>query len=268
MTRAADYSKSISAEFLAVKDRLEYFIDEKHPAENGRYREIVLMNYLNRVLPEGNKAGTGFVKNSEGELTKQIDIIIYKTNCPKLFKEGDLVVLMPEGVLGIVEVKSTATNSELYGTNGNSGAIKKAAENGKIIGSKDIFNGIFCYKAKIDFKGEFLNCNFRKALIDSEGYLNHIAFDSKYFMRFWKGGAPMNGNTPCFRFYDLSLRNVESSIGTEGGYAFGYFISNLLERVFSVSAPLTQQHLDFLYPLEGTKEKYKMKDKDVTMPDT
>lgn len=63
------------------------------------------MNYLKKILPSNVTVGTGFVKNGE-ETTNQIDLIIYDNSVPTLFSEGDFVVVLPESVYGIIEVKS------------------------------------------------------------------------------------------------------------------------------------------------------------------
>lgn len=86
------YQQSIAAEFIAIKDRVRYFIQDNHWGEDGRYKELILINYLRKILPENVAVGTGFVRNSYNELTDQIDIIIYKKNDPKLFSEGDFVI--------------------------------------------------------------------------------------------------------------------------------------------------------------------------------
>lgn len=72
------YQQSIAAEFAAIKDRVRFFINDKHWGEDGHYKEVILLNYLRRILPSSVSVGTGFVKNSSGDLTNQIDIIVYK----------------------------------------------------------------------------------------------------------------------------------------------------------------------------------------------
>lgn len=103
------YQQSIATEFAALKNRVRFFIENNHWGEDGRYKEIILMNFLRRVLPENVAVGTGFVKNQGNQITDQIDIIIYRRNDPRLFSEGDFVILMPDSVLGIIEVKSKVT---------------------------------------------------------------------------------------------------------------------------------------------------------------
>jgi len=52
------YQQSIAAELIAFKDRIRFFIDDNHWGEDGRYKEIILMNYLRRVLPDNAAVGT------------------------------------------------------------------------------------------------------------------------------------------------------------------------------------------------------------------
>ena len=63
------------------------------------------------------------------------------------------MILMPESILGIIEVKSTY--SILSNTSGSLSVIQKAEENGRIIGNTNIFNGIFAYDNLIEFNKRF-----------------------------------------------------------------------------------------------------------------
>ena len=101
-----DYHKSTSNELLAIKDRERHLIN--HWGEDGRYKEAVLKSIILRFLPEQFNVGTGFVVrqiNSQGQhkSSYQIDLIIYDTSFPVLFKEGDFVILTPDAVNAIIE---------------------------------------------------------------------------------------------------------------------------------------------------------------------
>lgn len=195
-----------------------------------------------------NRRWHSFVKNQMGKLTKQIDIIVYRSSLPMLFEQGDFVILMPESVLGIIKVKSK-TYSHSIASSRNMSAIRKAVYNGKIIGNREIFNGIFSYETEIDLNHDFTNRNFANELSQSEGYINHIAFDCNYFKRFLESGNPTYQNgTPCFSFYNLSVSNIIGNSDINGsGLAFGYFISNLLQVVYRNVLPdaLTHQYFEF-----------------------
>ena len=98
------YHESVAIELLASRNRVRYFIGSSNWPEDGRFKEMLLMNYLKKNLPSNVSVGTGFVKNGE-ETTKQIDLIVYDNSIPTLFSEGDFVIVLPESVYGIIEVK-------------------------------------------------------------------------------------------------------------------------------------------------------------------
>lgn len=255
------YQQSIASEFSSIKDRVRFFINDRHWGEDGRYKEIILINYLRRILPNNVSVGTGFVKNKTDELTGQIDIIVYKSSTPRLFSEGDFVILMPESILGIIEVKSRSTHSVLADTRGGPSVIQKAEENGRIIGNTNIFNGIFAYDNSIKFNKRFISSNLANQLRNAKGYLNHISLGSNNFLRYWSGGNPSGDERKSYSAYNLSYSNVTGIEDNEKpGFAFGYFISNLLEAVYAQIAPKTldRQYFKFLYPLKHTKERYRV----------
>ncbi len=255
------YQQSIAVEFTAVKDRVRFFIDDHHWGEDGRYKEVILMNYLRRILPSSVSVGTGFVKNNRRELSNQIDIIVYKNDTPRLFSEGDFVVVMPESVLGIIEVKSTSSHRVFSSTDKRLSVIEKSVQNGRIIGNKHIFNGIFAYDNSIKLNKKFRNTNLALQLSKSEGYLNHLSLGSNNFMRYWKDGSPLGDKRKCYSAYRLSYEKVTGKKSDNmPGFSYGYFFSNLLETVYRLISPnvLNKQYFEFLYPLEGTKEKYRV----------
>ncbi|WP_147803332.1 DUF6602 domain-containing protein [Alkalicoccus halolimnae] len=261
------YQQSIAAEFNSIKDRVRFFIEDSHWGEDGRYKELILMNYLKKVLPDNVSVGTGFVKNSRNILTHQIDIIIYKKNDPKLFSADDFVILMPESVLGIIEVKSkltpgVLTNSKTFNNRDKLSTIEKCHKNGEVIGNKNIFNGIFSYEKRMSFNGKIRSNKFVEQLKENYSFINNICFDDNTFMRYWNEGNPQDEHDKrkCYSFYNLSFQNIFNYEGP--GLAYGYFVSNLLESIYSQVAPhvLNDQYFEFLYPLENTKESYRLDD--------
>lgn len=232
------YQKSISNELLSIKDRVRNFIDGHHWPEDGRYKEIILSHILKQHLPESVSVGTGFVINHNKELTSQIDIIVYRSDFPLMFKQDDFIIASPESVLGIIEVKSRID------TDVGKNAIQKATENGRIIG-KEIFNGIFAFECK---NQHICGTDLEDELAESRGVVNYLCFGKDIFLKYWKAGQP-----------DIHPRSKNSYTvyGLED-LSFGYFISNLIE---DVHLKLHGQNLSstlygMLYPIRGTKESY------------
>ena len=242
------YHESIAKEFEASRNRVRYFIGNSHHGEDGRYKEILLMNYLRRVLPSNISVGTGFVKNGM-EITKQIDLIIYDNSIPTLFSEGDFVIAVAESIYGIIEVKS-----KIYPDDKCKKTIEKANNNGVIIG-KEIFNGIFSYESGINISNDRqLASSLKIALKENNGFINHISLGPEFFIKYWSEGNPdASDGVSSFSFY--KLRNL----------SFGYFISNLIDTIYSKGrvGNMESNLREFLYPIEEGKETMRLRDLEV-----
>ena len=154
------YHQSVGLELQAIKDRVRNLIGDAHWGEEGHYKEAILKNSISRFLPADISIGTGFVVLKENERikpTKQIDLILYDNSYPTLFREGDFVILTPEPIMGIIEVKTKIRQS---GKNSLGEILKKSYENARMIikASQNsrifsrFFNGIFSYDSEIGYR--------------------------------------------------------------------------------------------------------------------
>lgn len=100
-----------------------------HSAEEGRFAESLLRDFLTRHLPEELKVFSGFIlkpstktgtKNLErltkveDEQSSQIDIIIYDSSHYPIFEKfQEFAIVPPEGVVGIISVKKNLKISSL-----------------------------------------------------------------------------------------------------------------------------------------------------------
>ncbi|UED72217.1 DUF6602 domain-containing protein [Brevibacillus sp. DP1.3A] len=263
MPNYLEYQKSVAAEFKAYEKRVRNLIDDSHWGEDGRYKEIILMNYLKRVLPKNLSVGTGFVRNKT-EITSQIDIIIYDNSFPVLFSEGDFVVATPENVIGIVEVKTKVKAIELCAT------IEKSNKNGAIITENSdalIFNGIFSFNSNNNpdlYIRNMENHDFTPLLRRKHwnqitppalfSCVNHIALGQRYFLKLWAAGQnPNDIESPHYSIYNM-----------QDGLAFSYFLSNIQDFVIWKSKGYTSKSLpgdlvSFYYPLPEGKESHLVK---------
>jgi hypothetical protein len=89
----------------------------KHAGLVGRVREIVLRKILEPVLPPEVKCGTGKLTDRHGNLSGEIDVVLYSKNIlpPSLFDERNGVFPI-ESVLYTIEVKSRLSAAELQST--------------------------------------------------------------------------------------------------------------------------------------------------------
>ena len=106
----AKYHRTIQQEFDALKDRIRYLMDDPHWLTDGEWKESILRKILRRQLPEDIGVGHGFIITDQ-RCSKQIDILVYNTAYPMVFRDGDLVFLHSDAVYGMVSVKNQADNS-------------------------------------------------------------------------------------------------------------------------------------------------------------
>ncbi|MCH7382267.1 hypothetical protein MMP71_00215 [Acinetobacter dispersus] len=103
-----NFSAAIAGELEALSERIRFII--KHAPTVGTYRETLLQNTLKKHLPERYHIATGFIYGVE----KQIDILIYdKVDYAPIFRETDLVIVPPESVRAVIEVKTKITHENL-----------------------------------------------------------------------------------------------------------------------------------------------------------
>ena len=52
----------------------------EHNLEDGKYREYLIKNILNKIVPKKYSITNGFIVDSDNNRTEEIDIIIYDSN--------------------------------------------------------------------------------------------------------------------------------------------------------------------------------------------
>lgn len=239
------YQKSISNELISIKDRVRDIIEDSHWGEEGRYKEVILSDYLRKHLPDNVSVGTGFIIN-ETIISSQIDIIVYNNSIPLLFQQGDFVIVPSESVLGVIEVKTKLNPQRLLDV------IKKSSEINILFGDRKPFNGIFSYEWYSDKC--YVSDMMKTTLIESNGAVNYLCLGQNFFVKFWEVYHPDNSNcNPHYSFYKIN------------DLSFGYFISNLIEDIFiaNTDSELPDTLKRMFYPIENTKEAHRIFDLEI-----
>ncbi len=103
-THFDDYQRRLNDRLLADVKFAQSLV--RHNGERGRILELTFQKLLERHLPEAFGLTTGFAIDHKGNISKQLDIIVYsKSHCPFFFNEG-ISVLPVEAVILAVEVKT------------------------------------------------------------------------------------------------------------------------------------------------------------------
>ena len=106
--------ESWSAEFSSKISRVNDLIGSHHRPSVGSYREVLFRNFLKSFLPKDWNISTGFVIGDEGQVSRQQDVIIWKSSETLPFlNEGDFAIVPQNAVLALIEVKSFLDRKEL-----------------------------------------------------------------------------------------------------------------------------------------------------------
>ncbi|MEM9795151.1 MAG: DUF6602 domain-containing protein [Pseudomonadota bacterium] len=107
--RALDYlSSEIEGTVSVIRDIIG------HSGEIGTQVERAFHSALTKVLPERVGVSSGFVLDSVGGISSQLDIILYdKHGVPPIFQDGELGIFPAEAVYAAGEVKTRLGSKEI-----------------------------------------------------------------------------------------------------------------------------------------------------------
>jgi hypothetical protein len=211
------YHQSLARELNAVKDRVRNLI--QHWATDGSFKEAALRTVLRRHLPETLQVGTGFIVNRRRECSTQIDLLIVDRSHPTLFKDGDLLIVTPSAVRGIIEVKTT-----LSGPQAIQEALNKVTDC-KLLCQEwptwsKIFTGLFVYEEANNQSRNLIQAV--KQIYDGHrGWIDALAYGPNVFGMFHES-SQLPGN--------IRLRNAWS-IWSVPGLAPAYFLGSILSKL-------------------------------------
>ncbi|MBF0539443.1 MAG: hypothetical protein HQL03_14445 [Nitrospirae bacterium] len=109
MNTTIDIQKLFAALDEEMRLKLSSKIDEiYHPTAKGDESELNWIGLLRTYLPERYTVDKGFVVDHKGNISDQIDIIIYDRHFTPFIFRGENVVYIPaEGIYAVFEVKPT-----------------------------------------------------------------------------------------------------------------------------------------------------------------
>lgn len=196
------YLQTIAGELAAVKDRVRKLVT--HWATDGHFKETILRQLLRRHLPESVLIGTGFVVNSFGAST-EADVLVVDRNMPTLFKEDELLIVTPEAVKAIIEVKTRLRGRKELAT-----AAKKLAKQKahvlRHVRCKEVWAGLFVYDGT-DGHEDILNA-LGDAKAESQCCINCVAFGGDTFVKYFSIAENEGGQSPSnawHSFHDKEL---------------------------------------------------------------
>lgn len=239
---------STTKELESVENRVRNLIGDNHWGEEGKYKEAILMNMIKKFLPSKYTVGSGFiveVSNEEIKSSTQIDILIFDSDYPTLFSEGDFYIVTPNSVRAVIEVKTDVTTKLKE-------SIEKINKIGHLIyrrqpSMKTPFLGIFSYSDSYhrhddEYDLNRLETRLKRHIIGSQTenkwIINHISLSKDLFIKYWQETDS--------RYY--SVYNLKE-------LSFSFFISNIITMV---TDQYIQNEFETWFP--GDKEREKLFD--------
>jgi hypothetical protein len=96
-----------------LKEKADSISNLEHDYLRGRLREIFISDILKMYLTSVFDVGTGIVVNSNGDQSKETDVIIYDTRIlPPFIKEKSIGFYPAESVIAVIEIKSKLRKDE------------------------------------------------------------------------------------------------------------------------------------------------------------
>lgn len=227
-----NYFRSLTSETEALKDRVRYLIEDRHWQTDGEWKESVVKQVLRRYLPASVSVGRGFVVSAEN-CSHQLDILIFDSSKPVLFRDGDLAIVTPDAVVGIVEVKSRADSAIL------AKAAVKIADDIAFVRrhpNSNAFAGIFAFEDGGGSPDAHLAA-IQEAAPEYDNRLDFACVGGSRFIKYWHLD-PTNGS----QFYETWHSYWLS------GMAPGYFFHNIID---AISPQSVFRNNDVWFPKEG-----------------
>jgi hypothetical protein len=109
-----EYFRLKTEELLNELSQVRTFI-KKHNPTIGILTEEILRKFLVTFLPKGVSVEQGFIIGTNGELSKQIDIVVYDSHrYAPYYRINDIVVIPSIAVIAVIEVKTTVKSKTAF----------------------------------------------------------------------------------------------------------------------------------------------------------
>lgn len=210
------YYASLSAEMMAVKDRVRQLIGHAHWQTDGEHKETVLRQAIRRIAPRNMVVGRGFVVSPD-YTSSQIDVLVYDDRYPVHYQDGDLFMIPPAACRAVIEVKTALHNMTSFReTAAKQVTIQRGLRQAGV--TREVFSGLLYYENHVRNQGERIGqCLAELAEEDPQLALNHVALGADTLFKFWEVQPP-DRKTAYNHWHEYNMPER----------AFGYFLYNLV----------------------------------------
>jgi len=235
-----EYHKSIAHELDTVKDRIRYLIGDRHWQSDGEHNEAILRKVLRNHLAQMVEVGRGFVCAEHGT-SSQIDILIIHRNKPTLFREGETLLVTPDAVAAIIEVKTRVQNhlNEVLGDLAENAELVRKVNPACVV-------GLFAFEPleRQDAHIYLLQQVQQASNGSKDRVVNLIAAGPDIFVRYWEDGSVVSSPVDGAVWHSYKLKDLSHA----------YFVSNAVWE----TCPDPDYRMRYAwFPIEGGKESHR-----------
>jgi len=118
------YYKNVQKKILIQKDIIRSLL--KDPKVIGDYYEAIIMDAVRESISDYFAARRGVILTENGQASRECDIIVYSAaEYGPLFLSGDIIVVNPEAVRCVIQVKGTINTENLKDAIANLAAVDR-----------------------------------------------------------------------------------------------------------------------------------------------
>lgn len=96
-----------------VKEQLQLTRSIRHPGESGRARENIVREFIGSTVPRLYDIDTGFVIDALGDISRQVDVVVYRSDYHPSLTIGGIKHFPIESVVAAIENKSRIESTDL-----------------------------------------------------------------------------------------------------------------------------------------------------------
>ncbi|WLE96607.1 MAG: hypothetical protein QTN59_18235 [Candidatus Electrothrix communis] len=122
----SDLHRHLRGIYSILKSRFDYINHSiGHSLTKGEENEAEIKKLLIEFLPPAYGVGSGLIVDTQGNESKQVDIIIYDKSIPNYTLSSESKIFLVDQVLATIEIKTTFTKTSLLEAIENTNSIKK-----------------------------------------------------------------------------------------------------------------------------------------------
>jgi hypothetical protein len=153
---------------------------QHHSPSEGYHCEVLLADYLKRILPSRYAVDTGFVRGNPTErgvgkvdkivASPQVDILIHDSHLySPIYRMGNLVVVVPDAVVAVIEVKKRLTSGQLADALDNIARTMDLLMQNRAVVLNGVFSAVIGFDANMPLTSNTY-CNRLTKVMTSYGY--------------------------------------------------------------------------------------------------